>query len=154
MVVDYAEKYGVNIPLIEEEAANSRETSNIRQQEDDGLAALLQSATSHLVENEEGGLGHVKDGLSGGLSEPPGSIDDGLDLKKLIEQSLSTQIPELKATPADHQAPNAIPDFDSKNLASLISEKLKNDLETPPHGAPNLSTSAHAPNVADPAAGE
>ncbi|GAB1313555.1 TTAGGG repeat binding factor [Madurella fahalii] len=153
VVVDYAEKYGVNIPLSEEEMANGRETSNIRQPEDDGLAALLQSATSHFSQNEEGGLGHVKDGLSEGLlSEPPGSIDDGLDLKKLIEQSLSTQIPELKVAPADHQAPNATPDFDSKNLASLISEKLKNDLEIPTHGLPNLSTSVHAPNVADPGA--
>jgi hypothetical protein len=141
VVVDYAEKYGVNIPLNEEEAAPTRDAESVQQEEHDSLAALLQSATSHLTETEADAA-QMKDILSEALaSAPPVSgEDDGLDLKKLIEQSLSSHIPDLKESSADQLTSNGLSDFDSKNLASLISEKLKSDLDIPSHGLPNLST--------------
>lgn len=151
-MVDYAEKYGVNIPLNEEETATALDLNNAQQEEHDSLAALLQSATSHLAHTEgstSGDTGHGKDALSNGiLPEQLGSDDDSLDLKKLIEESLSSHVPELKDHSADQHL-SGLSDFDSKNLASLISEKLKNDLDIPTHGLANLSASAHPPNVAD-----
>lgn len=141
MVVDYAEKYGVNIPLNEEEAAPTRDADSVQQEEHDSLAALLQSATSHLTETEADAA-QMKDILSEALASAPqvSGEDDSLDLKKLIEQSLSSHIPDLKESSADQLTSNGLSDFDSKNLASLISEKLKSDLDIPSHGLPNLST--------------
>jgi len=141
----------VNIPLNEEETATTLDLNSAQHEEHDSLAALLQSATSHLAHTEvpTGDMGHGKDALSNGIiPEQLGSDDDSLDLKKLIEESLSSHVPELKESSADQHL-SGLSDFDSKNLASLISEKLKNDLDIPTHGLPNLSTSAHPPNVAD-----
>ncbi|KAH6851180.1 telomere repeat binding factor-domain-containing protein [Chaetomium sp. MPI-CAGE-AT-0009] len=144
VIVDYAEKYGVNIPLNEEETAPAQDLVGIQQEEDDSLAALLQSH----FEQTEGGLTPGKGLLSNGAIQDQLSSaeDDGLALRKLIEESLSSHIPELKETPADPHASAALPDFDSKNLASFISEKLKNELDIPTHGLPNLSAQAQTPN--------
>lgn len=146
-VVDYAEKYGVNIPLNDEEPATVRDPNSAQQEEHDSLAALLQSATSHLaqsVADDQQG----KDALSNGLlSEQLGSVDeDSLALKKLIEESLSNHMPEMKGSSTDQHTSTDLSDFDSKNLASFISEKLKNELGIPTHGLPmpNMSAPAHS----------
>jgi hypothetical protein len=147
-VVDYAEKYGVNIPLNEDDTTIAQEPSSAQQEEHDSLAALLQSATSHLAQ-AGGDHGPAKELLSNGTITNGAAEhleDDGLDLKKLIEDSLSTHLPELKEPSADQPASAGLPDFDSKNLASLISEKLKNDLDIPTHGLPNLSAPASTTN--------
>ncbi|KAK4122877.1 hypothetical protein N657DRAFT_483077 [Parathielavia appendiculata] len=153
IVVDYAEKYGVNIPLNEDDTAISQDPNGAQHEEHDSLAALLQSATSHLAQ-AEGDHGQGKDALSNGtgsngVAKQLGSAEnDDLDLKKLIEESLSTHLPELKEPAANQPSSTGLPDFDSKNLASLISEKLKSELDIPTHGLPNLSASAHSPNTA------
>ncbi len=150
VVVDYAEKYGVNIPLNEEETAPLQDPNSTGQEEHDGFVVLPQPATSHLAHAEED-AGHGKDVLSNGIiPEQLGSADDdSLDLRKLIEESLSSHLPEVKDSSGDQHLSGGLPDFDSKNLASLISEKLKNDLDIPAHGLPNLSASAHPPSLAD-----
>ena len=148
VVVDYAEKYGVNIPLNEEETIPLQDPSSTEQEEHDGFV-LPQPATSHPA-HAEGDASHGKDVLSNGIIPELGSMDDdSLDLRKLIEESLSSHLPEVKELPGDQQLSGGLPDFDSKNLASLISEKLKNDLDIPAHGLPNVPTSAHPPNLAD-----
>ncbi|KAL2259972.1 hypothetical protein VTK26DRAFT_6174 [Humicola hyalothermophila] len=136
VVVDYADKYGVNIPLNEDETAASRGRNSAEGQEHDSLAALLESATSQLPQTNEAGAAQRKDSLS----NPVG--DNSLDLKRLIEQSLSSQIPELKEPSTDQQVSNGTSEFDPKNLATLISEKLKSDLEMPTHGLPIPPTAA------------
>jgi hypothetical protein len=144
-VVDYAEKYGVNIPLNDEEPATVPDPNSAQKEEHDSLAALLQSATSHLAQSvaDDG-----KDLLSNGIiSEQLGSVDeDSLALKKLIEESLSNHIPDLKDSSTDQHVSAELSDFDSKNLASFISEKLKNELGIPTHGLPNMSAPAHSPS--------
>jgi hypothetical protein len=144
VIVDYAEKYGVNIPLNEEETSPVQDSGGLHQVEDDTLAALLQSH----FEQTEGDLASGKGLLSNGTIQDQLSSadDDALALKKLIEESLSGHVPELKETPADPHASAGLPDFDSKNLASLISEKLKNELEIPTNGFSNHPPAAHAAN--------
>ncbi|KAL2195737.1 telomere repeat binding factor-domain-containing protein [Corynascus similis CBS 632.67] len=147
VVVDYAEKYGVNIPLNEEEAATARDSNSAQHEEDKTLAALLQSQ----LEQTDRELAAGKDLLSNGsASNQFASLeeDEGLALKKLIEESLPNYIPELKEQPNNSSSSGGLPDFDSKNLASFISEKLKNELDIPAHGLPNLSGPAHSSNSA------
>ncbi|KAK4101895.1 hypothetical protein N658DRAFT_506635 [Parathielavia hyrcaniae] len=152
IVVDYAEKYGVNIPLNEDDAAILQDPNNARHEEHDSLAALLQSATSHLAQ-AEGNHGRGRDVLSNGtaangVARQLGSAEnDDVDLKKLIEESLSTHLPELKEPAANQSSSTGVADFDSKNLASLISEKLKSELDIPTNRLSNLSASAHSPNT-------
>ncbi|EAQ86887.1 hypothetical protein CHGG_08140 [Chaetomium globosum CBS 148.51] len=145
VIVDYAEKYGVNIPLNEEETAPVQDSGGIQQQEDDTLAALLQSH----FEQTEGDLGSGKALLSNGTIQDQLSSadDDALALKKLIEESLSGHVPDLKEAPADSHVSTGLPDFGSKDLASLISEKLKSELEIPTHGFSNQPPAAHAANT-------
>jgi hypothetical protein len=135
VVVDYAEKYGVNIPLNEDETVTARDPNSAQQDEHDALVALLQSQ----LHQPDGDLGPGKELLSNGtIPEQLGSAeDDGLDIRKLLEESLSSHIPELKELSADSHPSAGHPDFDSSNLASFISEKLKNELEIPTHGLPN-----------------
>lgn len=144
VIVDYAEKYGVNIPLNEEETSPVQDSGGIHQEDDDTLAALLQSH----FEQTESDLAVGKGLLSNGTIQDQLSSadDDALALKKLIEESLSGHVPEIKETSADPHAPAGLPDFDSKNLASLISEKLKNELEIPTNGFTNHPPAAHAAN--------
>jgi len=145
VVVDYAEKYGVNIPLNEEEAATARDPNSAQHEEDKTLAALLQSQ----LEQTDRELAAGKDLLSNGsASNQFASLeeDEGLALKKLIEESLPNYIPELKEQPNNSSSSGGLPDFDSKNLASFITEKLKNELDIPAHGLPNLSGPAHSSN--------
>ncbi len=147
VVVDYAEKYGVNIPLNEEETVPLQDPNSTEQTEQDSFV-LPQPTTSHPAP-AEGDAGHGKDVLNGIIQELGSMDDDSLDLRKLIEESLSSHLPEVKELPGDQHLSGGLSDFDSKNLASLISEKLKNDLDIPTHGLPNVSASAHPPNPAD-----
>ncbi|KAK3901164.1 hypothetical protein C8A05DRAFT_16613 [Staphylotrichum tortipilum] len=153
IVVDYAEKYGVNIPLHEEDPASPPDQTGAEPEEHDSLVALLQSATSHLDQPEATpALAHGIDGLQNGMAMDLGlSLGDGeVDLKKLIEDSLSTHTPELKdPATGDQHLSAGLPDFDSKNLASFISEKLKSELDSPHHSLPNVSAPVHPPNHAD-----
>ncbi len=151
IVVDYAEKYGVNIPLHEEDPGSPADQTTAQPEEHDSLVALLQSATSHLDQPEAGPAhAHGIDGLPNGMAMDLGlSIGDAVevDLKKLIEDSLSTHAPELKEPAADHHLSAGLADFDSKNLASFISEKLKSELDSSVHG--HVSAPVHPPNHAD-----
>ncbi|SPQ20540.1 800ed3a9-cfc5-4660-93de-41cb5bae1a85 [Thermothielavioides terrestris] len=139
VVVDYADRYGVNIPLNDEETATVQDANNAHQEGPDSLAALLQSATSHLAP-VDGEPGQGKDVSSYGL--PPEQAhsmeDDNLALKRLLEQSLSGHVPESKAPPAGEHASAGAPSVDSKDLASFISDSLKNNPEIPAHGLSNL----------------
>ncbi|KAL2127703.1 hypothetical protein VTI74DRAFT_10295 [Chaetomium olivicolor] len=149
VVVDYAEKYGVNIPLNEEETTALRDVNGVQQlEEHDSIAALLQSATSHLIQNEAS-TGHVKPALSNGTrTEQLGPIDDdGDELKKLLEETLSKHAPEPKEPSTDQPAASGVPDFDSKNLASFINEKLNSENLHLPDGLPNLSVSGNTTNM-------
>ncbi|KAH6620749.1 telomere repeat binding factor-domain-containing protein, partial [Chaetomium sp. MPI-SDFR-AT-0129] len=139
IVVDYAEKYGVNIPLNEEDTIPAPDPRGA--QPDDNLVALLQS---HLGQTD-GDLLSGRDGLLGAVGDQNATDDEGLALRKLIEDSLS-HVPDLKIPSADMNGENGTPDFDSKNLASFISEKLKTELDLP-HGLPNLLGGGHSPNV-------
>jgi len=152
IVVDYAEKYGVNIPLHEEDPPSPPEQISVQPEEHDSLVALLQSATSHLDQPEASSAhAHGINGLTNGMAMDLGlSIGDvEVDLKKLIEDSLSTHAPELKEPAGDQHLSAGLADFDSKNLASFISEKLKSELDGSPHGLPNVSAPVHPPNHAD-----
>lgn len=131
IVVDYAEKYGVNIPLNEEDTIPAPDPRGV--QPDDNLVALLQS---HLGQTD-GDLLSGRDGLLGAVGDQNATDDEGLALRKLIEDSLSNHVPDLKVPSADMNGQNGTPDFNSKNLASFISEKLKTELDLP-HGLPNL----------------
>lgn len=145
-VVDYAEKYGVNIPLNEEETTPGRTLNGVQQQRDGSLATV----------STEGKPVQVRDRPSEESARAQSSSgDDNLDLKKLIEESLSSHVPELKEPSMEPPASNGMSEFDSKNnLASFISEKLKTELENPAHGLPNMSTPGHGANVADSAHGK
>ncbi|AEO61426.1 hypothetical protein MYCTH_2311569 [Thermothelomyces thermophilus ATCC 42464] len=149
VVVDYAEKYGVNIPLSEDEPATARGPNNSQHEEDKSLAALLQS---QLEQTDRDLAAAGKDALSNGTaSNQFGSAgNDGLELKKLIEESLPNCIPELKEQPTNMNSSDGASDFDSKNLASFISEKLKSEFDNPTHGLSNMPAPAHSPNTVHP----
>lgn len=139
VVVDYADRYGVNIPLNEEDAVPVEDANGTHPDDHDSLAALLQTATSHLAQ-DPGDSGHGPDML-----DHAGFEADGDDvLKKLIEDSILSQFHEAKEPMVDEHASADPPDVDSKDLASFISETLKNDPTIPSNGLPNLSTAAAA----------
>ncbi|KAK3387586.1 telomere repeat binding factor-domain-containing protein [Podospora didyma] len=187
IVVEYAEKYGVNIPLSEdgpgmgqvsdensphedlglenhtqesqgqdeqrqenqgrENASEENHGQEIGPQEHDDLAALLQSVTAAHLQN-----GITEDMHTGAhLEEHAASSEDvdGLDLRALLEQSLSNHVDdhvdEPKSEQINHDGSHESTDlFDTKDLASLIAEKL-DDLDTP-HGLPDMSTSSYSAN--------
>ncbi len=95
-IVEYAEKYGVNIPSGEDTVMKDAPEEVEEPAPTDDLAALLQSATAKIAEMTEAPSEEEPDLLS---------ASDGLGLSKLIEQSLEN-------------------DISSKDLASLIMENL------------------------------
>ncbi|KAK3320754.1 telomere repeat binding factor-domain-containing protein [Cercophora scortea] len=143
IVVEYAEKYGVNIPL-SEEVLDTDPIDLIRNgaqgEEHDDLAAMLQSATSGITQDHEAGGARTGELTA----EQQSSLADDLDLHRLIEQSLSNHDPEPKDGLLDQSLSN---DFSVKDLASLIAEKLNDGQETMPDGLPNLSASSYAHNA-------
>ncbi len=119
-IVEYAEKYGVNIPSGEDtvmkDAPDAPEEAEEPAPTDD-LAALLQSATAKIAEMTEAPLEEEPDLLSG---------SDGLGLSKLIEQSLEN-------------------DISSKDLASLIMENLNEGSDSKiPQLPPGFSMPSYA----------
>jgi len=135
VVVDYAEKYGVNIPLNEDESLSGRNVDGAQWR--DGSHA---SRTTPQLPQANGISTQAKDSR-----QPSTSGDDALDLKKLIEESLNSQLPELKEPPPPEQpvtTTTGVPDAD-KPLASFIQEKLKTEIEPQTHGITNMATPAH-----------
>ncbi|KAK4457569.1 telomere repeat binding factor-domain-containing protein [Cladorrhinum samala] len=150
VVVDYAEKYGVNIPLSEEEAGpfplpDVEDQERVEDDQEDSLAALLRSATSHIPVNGDSKEINTQDILQGQSN----ALEPELELRKLIEQSLANHDLESKDQPEGQQAAtNGISDFDPKDLASFIAENLKDPLEAS-HGLPNNSTMPYASVTSD-----
>ncbi|KAJ4306722.1 TTAGGG repeat binding factor [Collariella sp. IMI 366227] len=156
IVVDYAERYGVNIPLNEEETTTLRDTNGIQTlEEHDSIASLLQSATMHL-DQPQGNAMQAKDALSNGTHVgqlDSLDVDGDNDIRKLLEESLSKHAPEPRESSVDQPAGGEL-DFDSKNLASFINEKLNSDNLHLADGLPNLSVPGHAANGAGNGTGE
>ncbi|KAK3997209.1 telomere repeat binding factor-domain-containing protein [Cladorrhinum sp. PSN332] len=153
VVIDYAEKYGVNIPLSEGDVMSFHilGTGDEKQgDQEDSLAALLQSSTSHFPLNGDAKDSTPHDVLPGqaGAGEPE------LNLTKLIEQAMSEQalsshVDGFKETPGvQHATNNEQPSFDPTDLASFIAENLKNSIEEP-HELPNSSTMPYASALND-----
>ncbi|KAK3489662.1 telomere repeat binding factor-domain-containing protein [Neurospora crassa] len=138
VVVEYAEEYGVKIPISEEPIVSESivsdpiQNGNNVQDEHADLAALLQSK---IVEN-----GELKDFHGGNLhNEASVSADDNFDLSKLIEQSLPDHINGLKDGLLEQSGQGESSGlFDTKDLASLIAEKLNDNLGTPVDGLSNV----------------
>jgi protein TBF1 len=141
MVVDYADKYGINIPLSQEDTAAPEDHEQHQEHNQFDLASLLQSNLAQ--------TGLLKDMDTGNfLDDIPSSFNPSLDLTKLIERSLSSHNVEagdeaMGHDPSNDAADSGIP----KDLASLISEKLAGSLdkmtEVLPHAQPSYSASTH-----------
>ncbi|KAK3314702.1 telomere repeat binding factor-domain-containing protein [Apodospora peruviana] len=144
IVVEYAEKYGVNIPL-SEEPVQTENAQHHHQDEHVDLAALIQSEISQHNVSKEIHSDEI-------MAEAPLSLSEGLDLGKLLEQSLASHIPEQKdglLEQLEQHDPNDHSDmFSQKDLAALISEKLGSDgLDSLAHGLPNIDTPSHSHDV-------
>ncbi|OIW27930.1 hypothetical protein CONLIGDRAFT_454628 [Coniochaeta ligniaria NRRL 30616] len=139
MVVDYAEKYGINIPVSEDSVVNEPLESGDPHDDHDELSALLQSATSKLL-----------DGMN--MDGPVESLSDSLGLGKLIQESLQSQSAPVKDEAADSNG-NGPGLLESGGLASLIASKLTDfdhftnaangtTNEGPQHGHPQVTTAS------------
>lgn len=122
VIIDYAEKYGINIPASEESIVNEPLGDGNVQDDHDELSALLQSATSKLLE-ELPGLGDL--GHSSGTGD---SLSDSLGLGKLIQESLQNQGATKDEAPGASGGDGSGL-FESGGLASLIAAKLNNGLD-------------------------
>jgi hypothetical protein len=110
MVIDYAEKYGINIPVSEDSVVNEPLENGDTHDDHDELSALLQSATSKLL-----------DGMN--VDGPAESLTDSLGLGKLIQESLQSQSVPVKDEGAETNG-NGSGLLESGGLASLIASKL------------------------------
>ena len=136
MVIDYAEKYGINIPVSEESILNEPFENRDAHDDHDELSALLQSATAKLL-----------DGMDMGGSADPSS--DSLGLGKLIQESLQNHSASVKDEGPENNSSGAGL-LESGGLASLIASKLTdfdqyanssivNGNEVPQHGLPQVT---------------
>ncbi|KAK4163013.1 hypothetical protein QBC43DRAFT_213965 [Cladorrhinum sp. PSN259] len=126
VVIDYAEKYGVNIPLSEEDAMSLQMSGAIEQKQEndpeDSLTALLQSE-----------------------AEQSSALEPDRDhLSRLIEQALNNNTDIPRESPEVQHTVNEVSSIDPSDLANFISEQFKNTLEEP-HGLPSSSTTSFAP---------
>ncbi|KAK4190336.1 hypothetical protein QBC35DRAFT_89842 [Podospora australis] len=131
VVVDYAEKYGVNIPPKEEEMLPLPlpEPEN-GESGLDNIAELLRSATSHLPLNGEANN-----------SDAP----EDTELRRLIEESLMNDQNGSKEESAEQQNSDEMP-----NLAALIEGQLMRDgLTESPHGHSLTTPMTYSTNVAN-----
>ncbi|KAK0740748.1 telomere repeat binding factor-domain-containing protein [Schizothecium vesticola] len=153
MVVEYADKYGVNIPISQQdpqsvstEAQNGLNCSQWNQGDQQqhespsfDLAALIQDATSNFESHK------TEDSFDGYMADV--GERDGLELRKLLEQGLSSHKSEFHQEPqgqtADATSNATIP----SNLASLIAGTLAGGLEKAPDGL------THVPGPSFPMAG-
>jgi protein TBF1 len=144
MVVDYADKYGVNIPLSQDDTAALQTDERNQDREQFDIAALLQSNLAQ--------TGLLKDVDTGNfLEDMPTSLDANFDLSKLIEQTLTDHKLEANDGAMAHLSANDSADSGIPNLAALIQEKLGDDLKMP-DGLQNLPPSYPA-NAHDPSHG-
>ncbi len=113
VIVEYAEKYGVNIPVAEELTEGASPTDAIAQQSiiNDDLAALLQSATARMTEEAEVGAEAEVEEVA--PKEEDSALSDGLGLSNIIQESLKNDM----------------------DLASLIRENLDEAAEAKIHSA-------------------
>ncbi|KAK1836103.1 telomere repeat binding factor-domain-containing protein [Podospora conica] len=147
MVVDYADKYGVNIPISQQDTQpippdaqdglNCGQWNHGDQQLHDtpnfDLAAMLQVATSNFESNKSEDT-FMNEGYMADISER-----DGLELKKLLEQGLSSHKSEFHQEPQGQTALDAASDAGiPSNLASLIAGTLAGGLEKVPDGLPSV----------------
>lgn len=130
VVIEYAEKYGINIPVSEESVVNEPLENRNVQDDHDELSALLQSATSKLL--DELPLGDMGDSAGDSLS-------DSLGLGKLIQESLQNQIGPVKDEGAGSSTGDGSGLFESGGLASLIAAKLNNGFDSLANLSQNLA---------------
>ncbi|KAK4453049.1 telomere repeat binding factor-domain-containing protein [Podospora aff. communis PSN243] len=133
MVVDYADKYGVNIPLSQDDAAALQSNERNQDQEQFDIAALLQSNLAQTGLLKEVDTGNF-------LDDMPTSLNGDFDLSKLIEQTLTDHKLETNDGAMAHLSANDSADSGIPNLAALIQEKLGDELKMP-DGLPNLPPS-------------
>jgi len=149
IVVEYAERYGVNIPLGEETIEPEVTQNGAHQGAHDDLAALLHSATAGLAHDDGSRDMHVDNFIP--EQHDSFSADDLGDLSKLIAQSLSNHHhePASEEGSLDHSGQHAdsSPFASGQDLASLISEKLTAELKTSADDTSGLPTSLYADGV-------
>lgn len=139
MVVEYGDKYGVNIPLSQEDVVETKTNGVGEGLGHFDLASLVESAASNLVPT-----GFREPERETFMADMPGSLDDGLDIGKLLEQSLSNHNVEIAAQTPNHAVNNSLQEENlTKDLASLISESLASTVEKQPNGLPNIATPYH-----------
>ncbi|KAM7202806.1 Telomere repeat binding factor (TRF) domain containing protein [Naviculisporaceae sp. PSN 640] len=147
IVIEYAEKYGVNIP---EERAEAEIAQHNHQDDEHGeLAALLKSEISqHDMTSKDLHSGDL-------MGDTAMSLPDSNELERLLQQSLGA----LPATDMkDGQPPAVMQDsndtsdiFNPQELEAYLAEKLRDTLDNHPSGLPNMTTtslthSGHEPN--------
>lgn len=138
-VVDYAERYGINIPSMDDAVSNDPLEDMAHHTENDSLAALLSS-------NAAGGVtDSLKEPNVGPeFSETNGSLEDvGLGLGKLIQESLSSQKPPQPPDSVPDSAANGPSLFEGKELASLIAESLSAFGEIPNSSVPTAHSASN-----------
>lgn len=144
-IVEYAEKYGVNIPISDDLAVNELLENGPPETDHDELSLLLQSATSDLVSNGAENPGDTDPGSN--MNGDSASLTDSLGLGKLIQDSLLTQHGSTKEGLPDNTATNGVEPFDSEGLASLIASKLNNAQGSVSNGGPSFSSQPYHPTL-------
>ncbi|KAK0706674.1 telomere repeat binding factor-domain-containing protein [Lasiosphaeria miniovina] len=145
IVVEYAERYGVNIPLSDEGAGASQiSVENHDQIEHDNLAALIQSVSQDFTHE------HVAEDMHTSTHHEQHDHDstedmENYNLRALLEHSLSSHGIEPISDSNNTGAHETTEGFDAKDLASLISEKLNDNLEAC-HGLPDVSALNYSTN--------
>ncbi|KAK4213222.1 telomere repeat binding factor-domain-containing protein [Rhypophila decipiens] len=140
VVIEYAEKYGVNIPLSEDFVDTDLSNHNQQRDDDAELAALLESeATQQHMASREMQPGDP-------MADSSMLLPDGLDLERLLEQSLQSvpthTVPDLKdGLPASGLGDSNDPSegLDAQELEALLSERLRENLDGLPNGLPNMT---------------
>lgn len=159
MVVEYADKYGVNIPISQQDSQsvstdaqnglNCGQWNQGDQQQHESpafdLAALLQDVTSNFESHKS------EDPFDG--YNPDVSERDSLELRKLLEQGLSSHKSEFHQEP-QAQTTEATPDATiPSNLASLIAGTLAGGLQKVPDGLPHVPIPSFPMTGSNPAHG-
>jgi protein TBF1 len=128
VVVDYAEKYGINIPPSEELDPQDMVPPNENHQHDE-LAALIQSATSNMDVDGDQQADRIKREIV--PNDQSMSLADGLNLGELIAQSLSGQdeFGAVDGLPRMDDTSTMDDTFDATGLASLIAESMGSSVD-------------------------
>jgi len=144
MVVEYADKYGVNIPLSQEEPVTTQAHERSHEHDQPDIASMIQYNLEKLVTSKEGDGANFLADMSGSFDPGMGA---GLDLRELIQQSLSiekteTHDDEQLGTHDEqlgHETANDAPGPSiTRDLVSLITEKLAGSVDKLPDGLPGL----------------